>query len=173
MVDWLKIHGLENYAISKNGEVLSVQRTVGSSNQHGNCLATIRKRLLSPGKTNHGYLSVVLYQGGKKKTCSLHRLVAKAFIPNPDNLPQINHINGIKTDNRVENLEWCDNSHNQRHAFDNGLKKPSYGNQKLTQGQINEIRELYLLGKHSYSDLAKKYNVAKSTIARNIKKYRR
>lgn len=67
-----------------------------------------------------GYKKIVIYNK-KRYSLSIHRLVAEAFIPNPDNLPQVNHINGDKTDNRVENLEWCSASYNMKHAYDNGL----------------------------------------------------
>lgn len=63
-----------------------------------------------------GYPRVWLSMCGKLKHHFVHRLVASAFLPNPSKLPEINHINGIKTDNRVENLEWCTVSHNRRHS---------------------------------------------------------
>lgn len=71
-------------------------------------------RLISTTKT-HGYLIVHLWSRNKSQTRYVHRLVAQAFIPNPENKPQVNHKNGIKTDNCVENLEWCSNKYNQAH----------------------------------------------------------
>lgn len=73
-------------------------------------------RLISPRKKWNGYIEVQLYKASKKKHYQIHRLVAEAFIPNPNNLPQINHKNEIKFDNRLENLEWCDNSYNVNYS---------------------------------------------------------
>lgn len=67
----------------------------------------IKGRILKPKISNKGYLEVILSDGPKKKYCRVHQLVAKAFLPNPNNYDTINHINEVKTDNRVENLEWC------------------------------------------------------------------
>lgn len=107
MIMWKDISGYEGlYLVSNIGEVKGLKRN----------------RILSPGKNHKGYYIVSLTKKGTKKTFSIHRLVAEAFIPNPNNLPQVNHKNGIKTCNEDWNLEWTNNSGNQKHAFANGLQ---------------------------------------------------
>ena len=64
----------------------------------------------------------MLYKDKNRKNCTVHRLVAKAFLENPNNYPEINHIDGNPTNNDITNLEWCDMSYNQWHAYHNGLK---------------------------------------------------
>lgn len=98
----------EGYQVSNLGRVKSLKRG----------------RVLTLRKHHKGYMQVHLRVNGKDIMPKVHRLVAKAFIENPHDLPQINHINGDKTDNRVENLEWCTNSQNQKHCYSVLKRKP-------------------------------------------------
>lgn len=90
---------------------------------NGNVRNSKTKKLLKPSDNSFGYYKVCLSKNGKITTHRVHRLVAETFLNNPDELPQVNHINGIKTDNRVENLEWVSIKDNIIHSFANGLNK--------------------------------------------------
>lgn len=100
-----------------------------------------KEKILKPlkhGKTDNEYLMVSLSKNSKEKQYYIHRLVAEAFIPKVKNKNQINHKNGIKNDNRIENIEWCNNSENQRHALKMGLKIPAKG---LKCGNVRAVRQ--------------------------------
>ena len=75
-----------------------------------------RKKFLTPRKSSNGYLQVILCKDGQRKGYSLHRLVADAYIPNPDNLPQVNHKDENKANNCLQNLEWCDAKYNMNYG---------------------------------------------------------
>lgn len=80
-------------------------------------------KILKPGKDKRGYLKVGLHKNGKRHTKLVHRLVASTFIPNPQNKSQVNHIDGNKQNNAVENLEWCTAKENSQHAWNTGLSR--------------------------------------------------
>lgn len=80
------------------------------------------EKILTPREHHKGYLQVHLRVEGKDKTIKIHRLAAEAFVPNLYNLPQVNHKDGNKKNNKAENLEWVSNSSNQKHAYKNGLR---------------------------------------------------
>lgn len=106
--NWREIHKFDGrYFIGRTGEIYS----------------TVTKKMLQPHYDNGGYFRITLYnpKTNYKKSYKMHRLVAQYFIPNIENKPQINHKNGIKTDNVVENLEWCTNHENRMHALENNL----------------------------------------------------
>ena len=123
MEEWRDIKGYEGYyQISNIGKVKSLARRV--SNGYG--IVEKKAMLLMPNELANGYYQVTLYKDKTRKSFQVHRLVADAFVSNEDNYPQVNHKNGNKQDNRAENLEWCDNSMNQLHAWKTGLQKPHY-----------------------------------------------
>lgn len=120
---WKDIPGLSGfYQVSNSGEIRSTGRTLVTNNQHGFFKKTIRQKILSQ-HIRKGYMCITIL--GKKY--SVHRLVAESFIPNPENKPQVNHKNGIKTDNRVENLEWVTAKENTEHAIKIGINKIKRG----------------------------------------------
>lgn len=123
--DWRFIPGTNNYyQASRSGEIRSVDRTITSTTKRGSFQSTRPGRVLKQTVNKNGYLSVIISVDGHHKLKSVHRLVATTFLPNPDNLPQINHIDGNKTNNCVENLEWCTQSRNMGHAKEHGLWSP-------------------------------------------------
>ena len=129
---------------------------------------------LKQGKDSNGYLMVTLCKNGKTKSYYVHRLIAEAYIPNPDNKPQVNHKNGNKTDNRIENLEWVTISENRQHAFDIGLqiKGEKHHLSKLKDSDIYEIFELRKQGL-LLKEIGDIFGVCYSTIGKILKKYNR
>lgn len=110
MEEWKNVIGYEGlYEVSNTGQVRSLDRYVKYSNGR---IHLHKGKVLSSGKDKYGYLAVCLSCNGKQKIIKIHRLVAEAFIPNPNNLPQVNHKDEVKTNNRVDNLEWCDHKYN-------------------------------------------------------------
>lgn len=110
-----------NILVSTDGRIFSKERLV--SNGKGYSLKPLRELKLQ--KNHKGYLTFTVGKNKTKKTWSVHRVVALTFIPMVDNKTQVNHIDCNKTNNKVSNLEWCDNSENQLHAYKNGLNKRS------------------------------------------------
>ena len=126
-------------------------------------------RYLKFGYAGRGYSQVHLYGLlGKKRDAYVHRLVAEAFLENPRNCEQVNHIDGNKKNNHVSNLEWCTNQENQIHAIKLGLRVSLKGQDnpaaKLTEEQVLDLIH-DLLNHVPYSQICKKYNCSKSTVA--------
>ncbi|MCX6204879.1 MAG: NUMOD4 motif-containing HNH endonuclease [Bacteroidetes bacterium] len=118
---WLPVKGYEGfYEISDTGKVNGMDRMVVSKKG----LTRKKGKLIKIRVNNDGYIEVRLSKDSRTTTTFIHILIAKAFIPNPLNKLEVNHINGIKADNRIENLEWCTHSENMKHAYKMGLLKP-------------------------------------------------
>jgi hypothetical protein len=115
---WKAIEGYEGkYQVSNLGRVRSVERKTTLCNQHGEFQRKEHGRIKSQGMNRKdGYRNVKLYRDGKMRTLYVHRLVAQAFIPNPDNLPEVNHKDEDTTNNRVDNLEWCSSKYNSNYG---------------------------------------------------------
>ena len=146
--DIIQYEGL--YKVSNLGNIKSIKKNI----------------ILSSGDCN-GYKLVSLSKKGKQKTYYIHRIVGQHFVLNEFMKPQINHINGIKSDNRVKNLEWCTHNENMQHAFNIGLlnrKGENNSRSKLTKKQVLEIRKIYKEENITHKLLGQNYNVSKSTI---------
>ena len=150
--EWRPIPGYEGlYEVSNLGRVRSVDRYVKSK---GESYWLRKGKMLSPTKDKNGYLKVNLSCNGKHNIIRVHRLVTEAFLPNPDNLPEVNHKDEDKTNNRVENLEWCDHKYNMNYGTRNiraketaikngyytGLSKEEY-HKKYYEENKEKIRE--------------------------------
>ena len=126
------------YQVSNKGNVKSLERTVWN----GRGYYKTTERILKSFDDGHGYLQVILWKGGKSKTCKVHRLVAEAFLENTDNLPEVNHIDEDKTNNNVQNLEWCTRKYNINYGTrTEKTSKPVIGINK-TSGLIVEFSSI-------------------------------
>lgn len=148
------IAGFEGlYEIDRDGNVYSLLKAKSR-----------RKRILKPYSNENGYMKVNLYDvDGKCKKKYIHRLVASAFIPNPNNYNEVNHIDCDKANNHVDNLEWCDRKTNLKHSYEHGLKRcgEKHGCHKITRDAVHDIRKQEL----SQKEYALKYGIAQCTVS--------
>jgi hypothetical protein len=167
-----QIKGFEGlYSIDENGNILSIDRFIVDKNNR-----KVRINGLKKKKTLNadGYEVVSLFKNNKQNLFYVHRLIAENFIENPNNLPCINHINGIKNDNKISNLEWCSYSENNFHAYKElskvGFWKDKFNshpkNKNIIQFDLNgnKIKEY-----QSISECARQIGLRRETIRDNIK----
>lgn len=163
---WKPIEGYEGlYEVSNRGRVRSLDRyTTGNRNR------LLKGKVLKNRLNELSYCTVQLCLNGKPKSVRVHRLVAKAFIPNPDNKPFVNHIDGNPINNDVLNLEWCTQKENINHAYENGLF-PSMA--KLTKDQVDYINDRYVPYIYSAQTIADELGINIMTVYNVIHKKQR
>lgn len=149
---WKDITGYEGlYQISSEGRVKSL-----------NYNRTGKEKILKAILDKYGYCFVILCKNNKIKKYSIHRLVAQAFIPNPDNLPQVNHINENKTDNRVENLEWCTAEYNHNYGTRNDRIAKALSKPVLQFSKTDEFIKKW----NSIMDIKRELNISHQNISK-------
>lgn len=163
------IPGYENiYQVSNIGRV----KRIGTIDSRGR---TVKEKILKQN-LNKGYYYVELCHNARRKKYAIHRLVSMTFITNVKNKNFVNHINCIKTDNRVENLEWCTRLENAQHAAKNNLYVKKYGEKntqcKLSDSDVKEIRKLAENGM-TRKDIAKLFNCTRQHVSKIVLKQRR
>lgn len=154
------------YEVDRAGVIYSLERwVIGSRGRQQ--FVPAKKRICS--KHGTGYLTIRLAKQGAVKTYRVHRLVAEAFIPNPMNLPDVNHKDTIKSNNSYQNLEWCDAQGNMDHAKDNKLVASGYrnGGCKLSEASWNFALGRVLDG-ISLGKVAEDLNVNRNTISKGL-----
>lgn len=161
---WKDIPGYEGlYQVSNIGRVKSLARK--NSNV---CLKT---RILTERVNQNGYILYCLQKNKERKWNRVHRLVAACFIPNPNNYPVVNHIDGNKTNNKIENLEWCTRSYNTKHAYKTGLRKKYIGNKNvLSKPIIQYDTNMNIIKEWESCNIAsKELNISHGNIWRSMK----
>ena len=167
--DWKEVVGYEGYyKVNRLGEIVSLPRTV-SVNDNGRCYTKLVKgRVLKQVDHSAGYKLVPLTKDGKTKLHFVHRLVAEAFIPNPKNLPCVNHRDEDKTNNCEFNLEWCTYEYNNNYgtAHERATAKKTGVSLTLTDDDILYIRIHYIPNDREYGTrgLGRKFGVSHHTI---------
>lgn len=165
MEQWKAIEGYEGiFEVSDYGRVRSLDRLSANGRQlKGKMMSVSRK-----GKKENEYMQVGLMKEKKQRTHNLHRLVAIAFIPNPENKPEVNHLDGDKTNNHVSNLSWVTRKEQMEHASETGLMLVGgmSQNSKLTDVEAKYIREVYVEGHLEFSAkaLSEKFSISTRTI---------
>ena len=170
MEEWKDVNGYEGmYQISNKGNVRSLDRI----SYHKRGVSRYKGKPKKKRMSTFGYWMVSFSKENKSKNFYVHKLMGIAFIPNPKNKKFINHKNGIKTDNQLENLEWVTHSENMNHELDTGLRVMPKGvkvyNSKLNPEIIISARKEYSRGGITYQEIADKNGVCKRVMMNAMK----
>jgi hypothetical protein len=166
---WKPVVGLEHsHEVSNFGNIRTIPREITRANRWGGVSRIrLRQRNVKLRHTHDGYLiGNLALDHAKTLTIKAHRVVAQAFLPNPGNLPEVNHIDGDKTNNSVENLEWCTSKQNRAHAVATGLHACGERSPlaKLKEVEVKEIRYLRKLG-FSGVDVGRLYGISHKLVS--------
>lgn len=162
--EWRQVAGYDFlYEVSNYGRIRGYVNR--DSSIQGKKIGNIKRPTLNKA----GYLTIMLWKGNFPRCVKVHRLVAEAFIPNPENKRTVNHKNGIKTDNSLPNLEWATHKENHKHAVENGLYPESktgedYHSSKLTNQDVIEIRILNENG-FRHETIGRVFNIHINTVS--------
>lgn len=167
--EWRDVSGYEGmYQVSNLGRLKSLERYVRHS---ANNISLKKEHIFNVGISNKSLIAI-LSKEGTSKGYLIYRLVAKAFIPNPENKPEVNHIDGNRMNNKVTNLEWATRSENEKHAYDTGLyvsrKGENHPMSKITRNDILKMYDLFNAG-NSKKQIAEIFNISYSHVCRIFK----
>jgi hypothetical protein len=171
---WRAVHHWPTYEVSSDGRVRSLPRRVVRKD---GTVQTWKGKIMSPSVTSHGYLTVRLSRPEQRVVARVHRLVAQAFLPSSHTTETVNHKNGVKTDNRVENLEWATRAENVLHAIENGLgaylppcfKGDRHPAHKIKDHQVRQAAKDIAANRATLRGRARELGVDHSTLSGRIK----
>lgn len=160
---WRPVVGYEDtYVVSNHGRVMRTKDGLNKSNP------SLAGTFLKPVLGNTGYFQHALHRNGKQKTYQTHKLVMLAFVGRCPSGKEINHKDGVKTNNNLDNLEYVTHTENMRHMDRLGLREAAYGENHhralLTKVQVDEIRRMYATGNYNQPQLAELFGVKRNTI---------
>ena len=165
MEKWKDIKFFDGYQVSNTGLVKSKEKFIKG---YGSRIKHQKERILKSVPNHSGYHRLTLRSNNKSFNASVHRLVAEAFIPNPLNKTEVNHIDGDKSNNCVSNLEWTTPSENQKHSYKTGLHSQTgsrNGFSKINESIVSDIRKMYDSGNISCTAIAHRYKLSVPTVS--------
>lgn len=163
MKTWKTIENFSDYLVSNDGEIKTLAKTI---TRNDGMIINFKEKIIKPSLDGNGhYLQTHLTKDKKCYTMLVHRVVAEAFISNPQNLPEVNHLDGDKTNNNDWNLEWSTRKNNIEHAMRTKLYKigENNANAKLTNNEVIKIKELQ--GQYTCEEIGNMFGVCKQHVS--------